>query len=71
MDGETCSEHVLFEKGKKLIYVVVLRSIYDMLVASLLFYNKVCGYFENIEFYFDPYDTCVTNRIKVGKQRTV
>ena len=42
-----------------------------MLMAALLFYNKFCGDLENIVFYFNPYNTCVANRIKVGKQHTV
>ena len=71
MDGETYSNHVVFEKGKKVIYNVLLRSIYGMLVASLLFYEKFCGDLENIGFDFNPYDPCVSNRIKVFKQHTV
>ena len=62
---------MVFENGKKVIYVVVLRAISRMLVAALLFYNKFCGDLENIGFEFNPYDPCVANRIKVGNQNTV
>ena len=42
-----------------------------MIVTSILFYKKFCGDSEKIEFEFNPYDTCVANRIKVSKQHTV
>ena len=71
LDSETYIKHVVFENGKKVIYVVVLRAIYGMLVSSLLFHNKFCGNLENIGFEFNPYNPCVANRIKVGKQHTV
>ena len=46
----------------------MLRENYAMLVAALLFYKKFCRDLENIGFDFNPYDPCVTNRIKYGKQ---
>ena len=39
LDSETYRKNVVFENGKKVIYFVVLREIYGMLVAALLFYN--------------------------------
>ena len=48
LDSETYSKNMVFENGKKVIHVVVLREIYGMLVAALLFYNKFCGYLEDI-----------------------
>ena len=49
----------------------MLRAIYTILVAALLFYSKFCGYLENFGFEFNPYDTCVANRIKFVKKHTV
>ena len=71
LDSETYSKRVVYENGKEVIYVVVLRSIYGIFVASILFYKKFCGDLENIGFEFNPSDTCVSNRINVGKQHTV
>ena len=71
LDSETYSKHEVFENGNKLIYVVVLRAIYGMLVAELLFYKKFCGDLENIGFEFNPYDTYAAARIKVCDQHTV
>ena len=61
---------MVFENSKKIIYVVVLSAIYLILVSALLIYNKFCGYLGNIGFEFNPYNPCVANRIRVGKQHT-
>ena len=50
LNSEMYSRHVLFENIKKLIYVVVLREIYGMLVVFILLYKKFCGDLENIGF---------------------
>ena len=71
LDNETYSKHMVFENGNELIYVDVLRAIYVMIVAALLFYNNIFGDLENIGFEFNPYDPCVANRIQAGKQQTV
>ena len=71
LNSETHSNHVVFKNGKKLTYTVMLRAIYGMLVAALLFYKNFCGDLENIGFDFNPCGPHVTNRIKFGKQHTV
>ena len=63
--------YVVMEKGKRVIYVVILRAIYGMLEASLLFYKKIRGDLEKIKFVFNPYDPCVANKMIGGKQHTV
>ena len=65
---EMYSKHVVFKNGKKLIYVVLLRKIYEIIVAAILVYKNFCG---EIGFELNTYDICVSNRIKVGKQHTV
>ena len=65
------SNHVVFENRNKVIYVVVLRATYYVLVAALLLCKKFCGGLENIGFESNYYDPCVANRIKVDKQHTV
>ena len=59
------------ENGRRVIYVVVLRAIYGMLVASLLFYKKLRGDLEGAGFIFNPYDPCIANRVVNGKQQTI
>ena len=70
LGSETYSSYVVFENGKKIIYVVFFRSIYGMIVAGLLFYKKFCGDLENIGFQLNIYDPYGSNRIIVGKKHT-
>jgi hypothetical protein len=53
------------------LYVEVLKALYGMLQASLLFYKKLGKDLEEIGFTVNPYDPCVANRIVNGKQHTV
>ena len=50
MDSETYRKNVIFENEKKVIYIVVFRTIYGTLVAGILCYKKFCGELENIGF---------------------
>lgn len=40
IDPELCGPHVACEKGRKALCVLVLRAIYGMLQATLLWHNK-------------------------------
>ena len=62
---------VVYENGKKTLYVLVLRAIYGMVQSALLFYNKLKSDLESIGFIFNPYDPCVANKMVKGKQLTV
>jgi hypothetical protein len=53
------------------LYVRVLRAIYGMLEAALLWYKKFRHELEEIGFLFNPYDPCVANRERKGSQHTV
>ena len=68
---EVYADFVVYENGEKVLYVVVLRAIYGMLVASVLWYKKLRGDLESIGFEFNPYDPCIANRMIKGKQHTV
>ena len=68
---ETYSDYVVFENGRKILYVVVLRAIYGMLQAALLWYKKFRKDLESIGFKFNNYDPCVCNRKMNGKQHSV
>jgi hypothetical protein len=68
---ETYGPFVVFEKGRKVIYAEVLRALYGMLVASLLWYKKFRADLEGVGFKFNPYDPCVANRTVDKKQHTV
>eukprot|EP00980_Cylindrotheca_fusiformis_P010264 scaffold2279_cov88-Cylindrotheca_fusiformis.AAC.1 len=71
LDPHTYKNFVVFENGKKVVYVAVLKAIYGMLQAALLWYQKFRKDLEGIEFVFNDYDPCVANRMRVGKQHTI
>jgi hypothetical protein len=62
---------VIYENGKKVLYVQVLRALYGMLVAALLWYKKFRADLETEGFQFNPYDPCVANKLVRSKQQTV
>jgi hypothetical protein len=71
MAPEVYGPYVVFENGRKVLYVQVLKALYGMLVASLLWYKQFRGDLEKLGFEFNPYDPCVANRMVNGKQHTV
>ena len=62
---------VVFENGKKILYVQVLKALYGMLVAALLWYQQFKADLEKIGFIFNNYDPCIANRKVDGKTHTV
>ena len=68
---EIYGPHVVYENGHKVLYVQVVRTLYGMLVAALLWYKKFRADLESIGFTFNPYDPCVANRITNDKQHMV
>ncbi|CAJ1935837.1 unnamed protein product [Cylindrotheca closterium] len=64
-------DYVVIENGKQVIYVRVLRAIYGMLEASMLWYKKLRGDMEKHGFIFNPYNGCIANKIVNGKQQTI
>ena len=63
--------YTVFEKQRKVIYVQVLKAIYGMLQAALLWYNKFRQELEKECFEFNPYDPCAGNRMKNGSQHMI
>ena len=62
---------MVYERGTKVLYLQVLRALYGMLVAAILWYQKLRKDLESIGFKINPYDPCVANRMVKGKQQTV
>ena len=67
LDSETHRKHVVSENGKYFIYLLVLRAIYRIIVAALLFYKEFCRYIKNIGFGFNPYYPRVAKGIKLAR----
>ena len=49
----------------------MLKALYGMLTASILYYKKFVTDIKTIGFKLNPYDPCVANRVVNGKQHTV
>ena len=71
IEPEVYENYVLEEGNEKVIYVQVLKALYGMLQASLMFYKKLRKDLEEIGFKVNPYDPCVANRIIGGKRHTI
>jgi hypothetical protein len=62
---------VVLENRKKVLYLEVLKAIYGMLKAALLWYKTFRKDLEDIGFIFNPYDPCVANKKAQGLQQTI
>jgi hypothetical protein len=48
LNPELCRPYVVYEKNRKVLYVQVMRAIYGMLEAALLWYKKFQGELEEM-----------------------
>ena len=71
LDSTTYLEYIVIERGEKVLYLQILKAIYGMLEAGLLWYRKFRSDLKKEGFEFDRYDSCVANRIKQGSQHTI
>ena len=62
---------MVYENGKKVLYVEVLQALYGMLIAAMLWYKEFRTSLESIGFKFNPYDPCMANRMVNKLQHTV
>jgi hypothetical protein len=59
------------KKGMKQLLGQCQNTLYDTMVASLLYYHKFVKSLTDIGFIINPYDPCVANNIIEGKQMTI
>jgi hypothetical protein len=71
LNPEVYGLYVVYAKNRKVLYVQVMRAIYGMLEAALLWYKKFGGELEQKVFKFSPYDPCVANSMEKGLQQTL
>ena len=71
IDPLAYSSYVVIERGEKVLYLEILRAIYGMLEASLLWHRKFKRELEEIGFAFNDYDPCVANRQVRDNQHTI
>jgi hypothetical protein len=71
LNPELYGPYVVYEKNRKVLYVQVIRAIYGMLEAALLWYKKFRKELEAAGLKFNPYDPCVASRQEKGSQYTL
>jgi hypothetical protein len=73
LNPELYGPYMVYERNRrnKVLYVQVMRAIYGMLEAAILWYKKFQGELEQKGFKFNPYDPCVANRTEKGSQHTL
>lgn len=64
-------DFISFEKGKKVLYLQLLKALYGTLKAALLWYELYVTKLKGLGFTLNPYDRCVANKVINGKQCTV
>ena len=71
MDPKTYFPNVVYKKGKKVLYIEVLKAIYGMLQSYILSYINMRKYLDTDGFKFNSYDPCVANNIIKGDPLTL
>ena len=71
LDPTLYGEHVVHVGKSKILYVLMLKGLYGMLIASLLYYRKFVSDIKKIGFELNPYDPCTANRSVNGSQHTI
>ena len=64
-------KHVLIERGRKVLYLQVLRALYGCIRSALLWYNLFSQTLEKEGYVINPYDRCVANKTIDKKQCTM
>ena len=59
------------KKGEVVIYMHLLKSLYGIMQAALLFYQKLVRDLVGYGFKINPYDNCVGNKQVNGRQMTI
>ena len=69
--NEEYKKYVIYENGKKVLYVRILRAIYGCIESALLWYQLYAKTLKQMGFKLNPYDKCVANKMINGKQCTI
>ena len=56
-------EFIVYERNQKVLYVKMLKALYGMLKASILYYKKFRTDIESIGYLVNPDDACVANKL--------
>lgn len=64
-------KYVTYEKGKKVLYMELVKALYGCIMPALLWYETFVGELQKMGFVINPYDPCVANMDIEGSQCTV
>ena len=64
---ETYKDYVIYENGITTIYVEILKALYGLIEAPLLWYRRLKSDLVKDGFLANPYDPCVANKTIKGK----
>ena len=64
------SKHVVYENGKKVLYLLILRAIYGCIKSALWWHELYSTTFEKEGYIVNLYKKCVTNKKIKGAQCT-
>ena len=70
-DPEKYRRHVCIKNGKEVLYVHILKTLYDCMRSGFLWYNLFLETLQSHGFKLNPYDSYVANKIMNGKQCTI
>jgi hypothetical protein len=62
---------VVYEHGKKVLYLKLLKALYGCVKSALLWYDLFTGTLQDMGYELNPYDACVANKMVDGKQCTI
>ena len=72
IDSDFYSKYVTTnKKGEKVLLVQCMNALYGSMVASLMFYKKLVAALKSYGFEFNPYDSCIANKIVNGTVLTI
>jgi hypothetical protein len=63
------AKNIVYENGKKVLYIKVLQAIYGCIESALLWYNLYASTLKGMGFEINPYDKCVANKIDNVKSK--
>jgi hypothetical protein len=61
----------VYKKGKKVLYLQLLKALYGCVKSALLWYELFTGTLQQMGFKLNDYDPCVANKEIDGKQCTI
>ena len=68
---ETYTNYITEENVQRLLYIMMQKALYGMLVSTVLFYKELIKDREGIGFKINPCNVCVANRTIQRTQHTV